>query len=141
MGMFAFPNVTGGNGNDLVEYWANVYSVLKATKHPDAAVKWVKFMTSPNGAGGEMAKAGYPTPLKAAPVPPAYTAQFQLLKQYKTMGQRGGINDEAPDYMTSVYNRCDDRFFLRQSSPADFISCLSSGTANYWSSHPMPAHS
>jgi ABC-type glycerol-3-phosphate transport system substrate-binding protein len=141
MGMFAFPNIDGGKGNDLVEYWANVFSVLKASKSPDAAVKWVKFMTSSSGAATDMAKAGFPTALKGAPIPPTHVAQAQVLQQYKVMGQRGGLNDEIPDYMTNVYNRADDRLFLMQSSPAEFISSLSSGTANYWSSHPMPAHS
>jgi ABC-type glycerol-3-phosphate transport system substrate-binding protein len=140
MGMFAFPDVAGGKGNDLVEYWANVYTVLKGTKNPDAAVKWVKFMTSVNGAGGELAKAGFPTALKDAPVPPTHVAQAQILKQDKVMGQRGGLNDEIPDYMTEVFNRCDDRFFLMQSDPSDLISCLSGGTAKFWSSHTAPAH-
>jgi ABC-type glycerol-3-phosphate transport system substrate-binding protein len=141
MDMFAFPNVNGGQGNNLVEYWANVYSVLKSSKHPDAAVKWLKFMTSPNGAGGDLAKAGFPTALKDAPVPPTHVSQAQVLQQYKVMGQRGGLNDEIPHYMTEVYNRCDDRFFQLQSSPTEFISCLSTGTAKFWSANPAPSQS
>ncbi|MDX6259225.1 MAG: hypothetical protein QOH84_913 [Kribbellaceae bacterium] len=139
MNMFAFPNVAGGKGNDLVEYWANVYSVLKSSKHPDAAVKWLKYMSSPSGAGGEMAKNGFPTALKDAPTPARHAAQAEVLKTYKVMGQRGGLNDDAPKYMTEVFNRCDDRFFLMQSNPSDFISCLSDGTAKFWSANTPPA--
>jgi ABC-type glycerol-3-phosphate transport system substrate-binding protein len=138
MGMFAFPNIDGGKGNDLVEYWANVYSVLKSSKHPEAAVKWLKFMTSPTGAGGDLAKAGFPTALKDATVPPNHAGQAEVLKKYKVMGQRGALNDEIPRYMTEAFNRCSDRFFQLQSGPAEFISCLSSGTAKFWSSNSAP---
>jgi ABC-type glycerol-3-phosphate transport system substrate-binding protein len=140
MGMFAFPNVAGGKGNDLVEYWANVYAVMKNSKHPDAAVKWVKFMTSAAGAGTELPKAGFPTATKNAPTPPTHLAQAEVLKTYKVMGQRGGLNDDIPNYMTEVYNRCDDRFFLMQSGPPDFISCLSDGTKKFWSTNTPPSN-
>jgi hypothetical protein len=55
------------------------------------------------------------------------------------MGQRGGLNDEVPKYMTEVFNRCDDRVFLMQSNASDFISCLSDGTAKFWSTNTPPA--
>lgn len=132
MDMFAFPNVEGGQGNDLVEYWANVFTVMESAENPDAAVEWVKYMTSPEGAGGMLADEGFPVPLEGAPVPETHEGQFEVLEEYEVMGQRGGLNDDIPDYMTGVLNLCNDQFFQLEIGPQEFIDCLVEESASFW---------
>jgi len=132
MDVFAFPNVEGGEGNNLVEYWSNVFAVLKDSQNPDAAVNWVKFIMSPEGCGNNIADAGWPVPLEDVPVPETHQGQAEILEDYDVMGQRGGLNDEIPEYMTGVLNLCNDRFFQLQTGPEEFIDCLSRESAEYW---------
>lgn len=124
MDMFAFPNVEGGEGNNLVEYWANVYTVLESSENPDAAVEWIKYLTSTEGGGGMLAEAGFPVPLRDTPIPETHTGQFEVLSEYDTMGQRGGLNDDNAEWVTGVLNLCNDQFFQLQLAPAEFIDCL-----------------
>jgi raffinose/stachyose/melibiose transport system substrate-binding protein len=132
MDMFAFPNVAGGNGNDLVEYWANVYSVLESSENPEAAVEWVKYITSPDGGGGMLADAGFPVPLRDTEIPPTHEGQFEVLAEYETMGQRGGLNDENAEWVTGVLNLCNDQFFQLQLTPQEFIDCLANESAAFY---------
>lgn len=134
MGLFAFPNVEGGEGNDLVEYWSNAFTVLKDSPNPDAAVEWVKFIMSPEGCGDDIAEAGWPVPLADAPTPESHEGQAEILAEYEVMGQRGGLNDDLPDYVTGALNLCNDPFFQLQSTPEEFIDCLATESARFWAS-------
>lgn len=135
MDVFAFPNVTDGLGNDLVEYWSNAWAVLNIGKQTDSAVKFLKFTTSLKEGGAMMTDAGFPTPLKGAATPPEYKGQAAILASYKTIEQRGGLQGNAT-YSSDVYNFCDDPFFLMKTSPNEFIQCLATQGAKYWVAHP-----
>lgn len=132
IGMFAFPNVPGGNGNDVIEYWSNGFSVLESTDNPDAAVEWVKYITSPEGGGAAVAEAGYPVALRDTPKPPTHEGQFEALAEYETMAQRGGLNDDNAEWVTGVLNLCDDQFFKLELSPQEFIDCLATESAAFY---------
>lgn len=132
MNVFAFPNVEGGEGNNLVEYWSNVFAVLKDSPNPDDAVRWVKFIMSPEGCGNKIAEAGWPVPLEKVEVPETHKGQAEIVEEYDVMGQRGGLNDDIPDYMTGVLNLCNDRFFQLQIGPEEFIDCLARESARFW---------
>ena len=133
--VFAFPNVTGGKGNDLVEYWSNAFAVLNTGKQTDAAVTFLKFVMSKDKGGPMLSNAGFPIPLVGAATPPEYAGQVEILSKYQTIAQRGGLQGMA-SYAADVYNACDDPFFLMQTTPDAFIDCLATSTAKYWASHP-----
>lgn len=133
IGMFAFPTVEGGTGNDYVEHWANVYGVLKSTQHPDAVARYLKYIMSPEVAA-RIAELGTPVPLVGAPVPPALEGQYEILKSAKTIPARAGLNTEIPNYMEKVFNACDDQFFKLQIGPEEFINCLQTEGQTFWAS-------
>lgn len=131
--MFAFPTIEGGKGNDLVEHWANTYAVLNTTTAPEAAVKYLKYITSPKVAEA-ITKIGTPVPLVGAPVPAGLENQYKILDASRPIPARAGLNTEIPQYMDNVFNVCSDKFFQLQSGPEEFIECLATSTARYWAS-------
>jgi len=131
IGMFSFPKVDGGKGNDWVEHWANVYGVLNTCKNPDAAAKYLKYITSLK-IGTQIAESGTPVPLVGAPVPPALENQYAVLKTYQQMPARAGLNIEIPDYMEKVFNPADDKFFQKQIGPEELINTLKAESKKYW---------
>jgi ABC-type glycerol-3-phosphate transport system substrate-binding protein len=131
--MFAFPVVEGGKGNDLVEHWANTYAILKSTKAPDAAVKYLKYLTSPKVVQA-IVKIGVPMPLVGAPTPVGLENQYKILASQTAIPARAGLNTEIPEYMEKVFNVCSDKFFQLQSGPEQFVGCLANSSATYWAS-------
>jgi ABC-type glycerol-3-phosphate transport system substrate-binding protein len=129
--LFAFPDVEGGKGNNIVEHWANVYGVLASTKNPDAVATYLKYILSKK-VGSEISGLGTPVPLDGVPVPPALVNQYEILKGSTTIPARAGLNTEIPDYMDGVFNVCDDQFFNKQLDPEEFITCLKTESANFW---------
>jgi raffinose/stachyose/melibiose transport system substrate-binding protein len=132
-GMFAFPVIEGGKGNDLVEHWANTYAILKSSKAPDAAVKYLKYLTSPKVVQA-FVKVGVPMPLIGAPTPVGLENQYKILSASKAIPARAGLNTEIPEYMNKVFNVCSDKFFQLQVGPEQFIECLTTSSAAYWAS-------
>jgi ABC-type glycerol-3-phosphate transport system substrate-binding protein len=131
--MFAFPVIEAGKGNDLVEHWANTYAILSSTRAPDAAVKYLKYITSPKVVQA-IVKIGTPMPIVGAPVPVGLENQYKILDQSKAIPARAGLNTEIPEYMNNVFNVCSDKFFQLQNGPEEFIECLATSSARYWAS-------
>jgi len=131
LSLFAFPNVEGGKGNGIVEYWGNLFTVLKSTKNPDATVKWVKYIMTKK-VGAEISKTGTPSPIDGVPPPRGLQNQNAVLKAFKIAHQRFGLNDDLPEYTDKVYNACDDKLFKKQVTPEDFITCLKTESKKYW---------
>ena len=131
IGMFAFPDIAGAKGNNVVEHWANVYGVMASTKSPDAVATYLKYILSIK-VGTEIANLGTPVPLEGVPVPPALVNQYEILKVAQAMPARAGLNTEIPEYMDNAFNVCDDQFFNKQLSPDEFITCLKTESANFW---------
>jgi len=131
VGMFAFPDIDGGKGNQIVEHWSNAYGVLASTKNPDAVATYLKYIMSKK-VGTAIANLFVPVPLEGVPVPPALANQYEILKTAQAMPARAGLNTEIPEYMDNVFNTCDDQFFTKQLSPEEFIGCLKTESKNYW---------
>lgn len=131
LSMFAFPNIEGGKGNDIVEHWGNMFTVLKSSKNPDAAVRWIKYIMTAK-VGAEISKTGTPSPIIGVPPPPGLKNQNVILEAFKGAHQRFGLNDDLPEYTDKVYNTCDDKLFKKQVSPEEFIACLKTESKAYW---------
>jgi ABC-type glycerol-3-phosphate transport system substrate-binding protein len=131
--MFAFPVLDGGKGNEWVEHWANTYAVLNTSKAPDAAVTYLKYITSPKVVEA-IVKIGTPVPIIGAPVPAGLENQYKILDASKAMPARAGLNTEIPEYMENVFNVCTDKFFQLQNGPEAFVDCLATSSKTYWES-------
>jgi len=129
--LFAFPDIEGGKGNQVVEHWANVYGVLAATEHPDEVATYLKYILSMK-VGTQIATLGVPVPLEGVPVPPALVNQYEILASSTAIPARAGLNTEIPEYMDNVFNVCDDQFFTKQLGPEEFIDCLKTDSKSYW---------
>jgi ABC-type glycerol-3-phosphate transport system substrate-binding protein len=134
--MFAFPNIDGGKGNDVVEHWANVFAVMKDSQSPDAAVNFIKYLMSPDVVKA-IVETGTPVPIVDAPIPAGLENQYKILGASKeVIPARAGLNTEIAEYMNNVYNVCTDKFFQLQDTPEAYIDCLATSSAAYWSAHP-----
>lgn len=131
LSMFAFPSLEGGKGNGVVEYWGNLFTVLKSTKHPDETVRWVKYIMTAK-VGAEISKTGTPSPIVGVPPPNGLTNQNTIVGKFKIGHQRFGLNDDLPEYTDKVYNACDDKLFKKQATPEEFITCLKTESKAYW---------
>lgn len=79
-----------------------------------------------------LADEGFPVPLRDTPIPETHEGQFEVLDEYETMGQRGGLNDDNAEWVTGVLNLCNDQFFQLQLSPQEFIDCLATESAAFY---------
>lgn len=131
--MFAFPNIDDAPGNDVVEHWANTYAVLNTSPAPDAAVHYLKYITSPEVVE-QIVAIGVPMPFIGAPIPAGLENQYNILDASVAIPARAGLNTEIPEYMENVYNVCSDGFFQLQTGPEEYIECLVNNSAGYWSS-------
>jgi len=131
VGMFEFPTVPNGKGNNLVEHWANAYVVLKATKNPEAVARYLKYIMSMPVAT-KIVALGSPVPLVGAPVPPALANQYKILAASTTMPARAGLEITDAKYVTNVLDKCDDQLFQGTAGPAQFVTCMETGTKSYW---------
>jgi ABC-type glycerol-3-phosphate transport system substrate-binding protein len=129
--LFAFPNVAGGKGNNLVEHWSNVYAVLKSAKDMQATILFLKYLGSAK-VGSEFAAMGSTVPIHGVEVPAVLKNQYEVMKKYGQMAAIAGLNTELPNYMEKVYNPIDDKLFQGQVPPEEFIRLLRDGTKQYW---------
>jgi xylobiose transport system substrate-binding protein len=89
LGYTTFPTVTGGKGDpaDVVGNTNNFYSVLKKTKHPEAAAKFLKLMYSDEFVKAQMGIGNLPTTTNTekfldTSASPAYSHfQYDLVKK------------------------------------------------------------
>jgi raffinose/stachyose/melibiose transport system substrate-binding protein len=132
-GMFAFPTIEGGLGNEVVEHWANTYAVLNTSPNPDAAVEYIKYIMSPEVVE-KIVAIDVPVPIVDAPVPTGLEAQYEILGASTPIAARAGLNTEIPEYMETVYNVCSDQLFQMQIGPEAYIDCLVTTSATYWAS-------
>lgn len=131
IGMFAFPNVSGGKGNDLSEHWSNSYAVLAKSTNPDGAVQVLKCVTAPTPAAA-LAANGSSSPLKGVPAAPGLEDQSGILAAVKSMNSTGGFSRDVPDWENKVFRRCNDEFLLKHATPEAFVACLKDEGLAYW---------
>jgi raffinose/stachyose/melibiose transport system substrate-binding protein len=133
-GMFAFPDVTGGQGNNIVEHWSNSYAVLTASKHPDAAVRLIQYLDSQK-VGEALTGIGSSVPFVNVPAPATLADQPKILATAQQMQFDTGFGATVPDWETNVFRNCDDKFFTGPGTPQSLLDCLSSSSATYWTTH------
>jgi raffinose/stachyose/melibiose transport system substrate-binding protein len=133
-GMFSFPNVTGGKGNDIVEHWFNGYAVLKDSAHPAEAARLLQYLSSPT-VGNQIVALGTAVPFNGVPDPAALAGQAEILASSTQMPSNAGLGLLVPEWESTVFSRCNDPFFQGSTTPEAFIACLMTESATYWSTH------
>jgi raffinose/stachyose/melibiose transport system substrate-binding protein len=125
MAVVNFPAVEGGAGNQTTaEAWGNDWMIMNSTKHPDAAVAFLKFMTNQE-AMGDFASVQTPAPLKGAPLQKwVLNQQVILANATKIMPRLHGIQEDNPEWTTKVYWVIDDQLVFGQITAEQFIAQL-----------------
>lgn len=89
MEIFPFPS-TGGPGDNANEGWTNSWAVLNSTKSPDAAVEFLKFLTSAEQMQGVL-DAGAPVPLVGFPMPKSLQGLTAILGVEQLVPRESGM--------------------------------------------------
>jgi raffinose/stachyose/melibiose transport system substrate-binding protein len=134
MAVIPFPSVEGGKGNQTTaEAWSNDWMILNSSKYPEAAIKFLKFMTSKE-AMSKFASVETPAPLKDLPLEKWVENQKTILANAtKIVPRLDGIQDDNPDWTTKVYWVVDDQLVFGQITAEQFIANLKKAQAAFFS--------
>jgi ABC-type glycerol-3-phosphate transport system substrate-binding protein len=125
MAVIPFPEVEEGQGDQTAaEAWSNAWLIMKDSSNVDAAIQFLKFMTSPE-AQSEYANVGTPAAVKGVPLPRYNEGQNAILGAAHTIYPRlHGIQDDSPEWVTSVFWVVDDQLIFGQLTAEQFIDTL-----------------
>jgi raffinose/stachyose/melibiose transport system substrate-binding protein len=125
MALIPFPKVEGGKGDpNAAEAWSNSWLIMKDSPHPEAAIEFLKYMTSPE-AQSDYGKVGTPASVKGVPLPKYNEGQNAILEAADIFYPRlHGIQDDNPEWVTSVFWVVDDQLIFGQLTAEEFIETL-----------------
>lgn len=125
MAVIPIPTFEGGKGDQTTaEAWSNSWMILKDSKHPEAAIDFLKYMTSMEAMSG-YAKTMTPAPLKGAALPKFNEGQEAILvNANKIMPRLHGVQDDNPEWVTTVFWVLHDQLFSGELTAEEFIQKL-----------------
>jgi ABC-type glycerol-3-phosphate transport system substrate-binding protein len=134
MAVIPFPTVEGGKGDQsAAEAWSNAWLILKDSPNADAAIEFLKYMTSPE-AQAEYGTVGTPAAVKGVPLPRYNEGQNAILENADVIYPRlHGIQDDNPEWVTSVFWVVDDQLIFGQLTAEEFIETLKQEQAAFFS--------
>jgi xylobiose transport system substrate-binding protein len=130
LGYTTFPTITGGKGDpaDVVGNTNNFYSVLKKTKHPEAAAKFLKLMYSDEFVKAQMGIGNLPTTTNTekfldTSASPAYSHfQYDLVK--KAPSFQLSWDQAYPPSANTPMHQAVQQFFTGQIDADGFIKAM-----------------
>ncbi|MGW2937864.1 ABC transporter substrate-binding protein [Streptomyces sp. NPDC001156] len=130
LGYTTFPTITGGKGDpaDVVGNTNNFYSVLKKTKHPEAAAKFLKLMYSDEFVKAQMGIGNLPTTTNTekfldTSASPAYSHfQYDLVK--KAPSFQLSWDQAYPPSANTPMHQAVQQFFNGQIDADGFIKAM-----------------
>ncbi|MGW9029453.1 ABC transporter substrate-binding protein [Streptomyces sp. NPDC055722] len=130
LGYTTFPTITGGKGDpaDVVGNTNNFYSVLKKTKHPEAAAKFLKLMYSDEFVKAQMGIGNLPTTINTekfldTSASPAYSHfQYDLVK--KAPSFQLSWDQAYPPSANTPMHQAVQQFFNGQIDADGFIKAM-----------------
>jgi raffinose/stachyose/melibiose transport system substrate-binding protein len=135
MDIFPFPT-TGGPGDNANEGWTNSWAVLKGSTHPDAAVEFLKFLTSAEQMQGVL-DAGAPVPLVGFPMPKSLQGLAEILSVDQLVSRQSGmLQDFSNLYFATIEAGPYADLYQGKSTPEDFISAVKQTQVQYYQANP-----
>lgn len=134
MAIAPIPKVEGGAGDQTAaEAWSNSWLILKDSPNADAAIEFLKYMTSPE-AQSDYGEVGTPAAVKGVPLPRYNEGQNTILEAANTIYPRlHGIQDDNPEWVTSVFWVADDQLIFGQLTAEEFIETLKQEQVDFFS--------
>lgn len=134
MKMFRFPMIKGGKGDPtLAEVWTNVWAVTQGSRKKEAAVKFLKFASTPEAAQDLVNLVGTIPPVRGIAWPEELEEAKKMLETAgRTMGKLAGFPAFHLDWLDKVMYPLHDKFFLGQLTPEEFIEKLDAAHKKYF---------
>ena len=133
-GFFRMPPVTGGKGTpNQMQSIINGYVLLKASKHPNEAVEYLKFMSS-KLAVEKIAAQGNLMALKGSTVPPAMSDVPAVIADSTLVSRAFGTYEDAQEWYTQVSWKYGDLLLIGSLTPEETMKQLDQATKDYWAS-------
>jgi raffinose/stachyose/melibiose transport system substrate-binding protein len=133
-GFFAFPMVEGGKGDPTtVQVKYNGFVVAKDSKNPDAAIAFIRKLTSRKVQEQLVARAWYPGVLPGLTVPDNLKETVPVLENAKkVVGFGVGLDRDAAEWQVKVLDPLDDQLFFNLITPENFIEELQKAHEAYY---------
>jgi raffinose/stachyose/melibiose transport system substrate-binding protein len=133
---FPFPTVDGKGTPSDIEMFQWGFSLYHDAPHPEAAVDFMRYFTSPDAFKPLQTDYGFVSGLKTTTTPKDNAdSQANIASATAVHGYAGGLVAQAPDYLQSVLEPLNDKLLFGKLSPQDFISQVSQKTIDYWKTH------
>jgi ABC-type glycerol-3-phosphate transport system substrate-binding protein len=135
MEIFPFPN-TGGPGDNVSEAWTNSWTVLKSSAHPDAAVEFLKFLTSAEQMQGVF-DAGAPVPLVGFAMPKSLQGLTEILGVDQLVPRESGmLQDFSSLYFDTISPSPYAPLWQGTETPEEFIPAVIQAQVQYYQANP-----
>ena len=134
-GTFPFPTVDGKGDPGHVEVLLVSLAVLKDSPVKDEAQDFIKFLLSKDSQQTYASNALRPAVNKSVQWP-AQLAEAHALATSATlvMSEDNGVKAKYPDYVTNILEPVNNKAFLGDLTPEQFVDELVGQTKNYWAS-------
>jgi raffinose/stachyose/melibiose transport system substrate-binding protein len=133
---FPFPTVDGKGSTTDVEMYQWGFSLFKDAPHPNDAIDFLKYFTSPDQFKPLQTDYAIVSAIKTGTTPKNNAdSQGNIEASTAIHGYAGGLVAQAPDYLASVLEPLNDKLLFGGISPDDFIQQISQKSADYWKSH------
>jgi ABC-type glycerol-3-phosphate transport system substrate-binding protein len=134
-GTFPFPTVDGKGDTGHVEVLLVSYVVLKDSKVKDEAKDFIKFMLSKASQQEYSSKALRPAANKSVDWPaPLADAHALATSATMVLSEDHGVKAKYPDYVSNILEPVNQKAFLGDLTPEQFVDELVKQTKNYWAS-------
>ncbi len=128
-----FPIIQGKGTGPVIEAKFNGWFIPKGAKHKEAAIHFLKYMTSREIQEEKVTETASVGALKDLPLPKHSRTQNKLIDNAKVVvHMHHAINDEIPGWLTAVFHPVHDRFFLGEIDAEEFIEELQKSHDAYW---------
>lgn len=133
-GAFNFPEVEGGKGKrtDLQVALLSM-GVLKDAPHPEEAVDFLKFLMSEEAQKILVEQGNVGVTRKGVAWPSILQEAYDAAENATVLTNiYGGLSIDYADFYTTVFSPEQNKMFLGQKSPEDFIKTMAEATKAYW---------
>ena len=133
---FPFPTVDGQGSTTDVEMFQWGFSLFKDAPHPQEAIDFLKYFTSPDIFKPLQTDYAFVSGIKTTFMPKDNAdSQANINAATAVHGYAGGLVAQAPDFLSSVLEPLNDKLIFGQITPGQFIAQISQKTIDYWKSH------
>lgn len=133
MDLIPFPTIDGSTADQrTAEAWTNGAIILKDSKNPDAAIEFLKYMSSETQQSS-FGEVWTPAANKDVPLPKYTSGQKTILDNASQIVPRlHGLQLDSPEWTKAVYWTVNDKLLFGELTPEQFIEELKSTQIQFY---------